>query len=226
VGDYPPPPAPPPVFTPPGFVAPSTLAGGARCGQGHAIPSGGSYCMEGGHPMALESMVMSNPDQFGATSLGGSGHLPAGPPDFVPLQMQHPGMPMGAPLRPPNPAMVPQPQEGAVAEGRRALAGFLVSYQDDPLGKYWLLWQGKNSIGRSETGAKVDIEIAHGTTSTHHATIECDAERFILGDLGSTNGTFHNEEAIGFQGRRELRDGDRIRFGGYSVMVVNVVARA
>jgi pSer/pThr/pTyr-binding forkhead associated (FHA) protein len=44
-------------------------------------------------------------------------------------------------------------------------------------------------------------------------------------DQGSTNGTFHNEEAIGFQGRRELRDGDKVRFGGYSVMVVNVVGR-
>jgi pSer/pThr/pTyr-binding forkhead associated (FHA) protein len=113
----------------------------------------------------------------------------------------------------------------ADAQGRRALAGFLVSYQDDPLGKFWPLWQGKNAIGRADTGQKVDIEVAHGTTSTHHASIECDPQRFVLSDLGSTNGTFHNEEAIGFQGKREVRDGDKIRFGGYSVMVVNVVAR-
>jgi cold shock CspA family protein len=108
---------------------------------------------------------------------------------------------------------------------RRALAGFLVSYQDDPMGKWWPLWQGKNSVGRADTGQKVEIEIAHGTTSTHHATIECDPQRFVLSDLGSTNGTFHNEEAIGFQGKRELRDGDKVRFGGYSVMIVNVVSR-
>ena len=49
--------------------------------------------------------------------------------------------------------------------------------------------------------------------------------RFTLVDLGSTNGTFHNEEAIGFQGRRELRDGDKVRFGGYSVAVFNIAAR-
>jgi len=30
---------------------------------------------------------------------------------------------------------------------------------------------------------------------------------------------------VGFQGKRDLRDGDRIRFGGYSVVVFNVVAR-
>jgi pSer/pThr/pTyr-binding forkhead associated (FHA) protein len=111
------------------------------------------------------------------------------------------------------------------AAGRRALAGFLVSYQDDPAGKYWPLWQGKNTVGRADTQADVDIKIAHGTTSTNHAAIECDPQRFVLADLGSTNGTFHNEEAIGFQGKRDLRDGDKIRFGGYSVMVVNVVTR-
>jgi pSer/pThr/pTyr-binding forkhead associated (FHA) protein len=105
------------------------------------------------------------------------------------------------------------------------LVGFLVSYQDDALGKFWPLWQGKNTVGRAETGAKVDVEIAHGTTSTHHASIECEANRFVLADLGSTNGTFHNEEAIGYQGRRELRDGDKIRFGGFSVITILVGAR-
>lgn len=120
-------------------------------------------------------------------------------------------------------AGAPAGQEGVQ---RRVLAGFLVSFQDDPYGKFWPLWKGKNLVGRAETGQKVDIEIGHGTTSTHHATIECDGQRFILTDLGSTNGTFHNEEAIGFQGRRELRDGDKIRFGGFSVIVFNVAARA
>jgi len=115
---------------------------------------------------------------------------------------------------------------GGPAQGeRRALAGFLVSYQDDPLGKFWPLWQGRNSIGRADTGQKLDIEIAHGTTSTHHAAIDCEGGRFVLHDLGSTNGTFHNEDAIGFKGRRELRDGDKIRFGGFSVITIIVTAR-
>jgi pSer/pThr/pTyr-binding forkhead associated (FHA) protein len=115
---------------------------------------------------------------------------------------------------------------GAVGQdGRRALAGFLVSYQDDPLGKFWPLWQGRNGIGRADTGQKLDIEIAHGTTSTHHAAIDCEGGRFVLHDLGSTNGTFHNEDAIGFKGRRELRDGDKIRFGGFSVITIIVTAR-
>jgi hypothetical protein len=179
-----------------------------------------------GHPIALEGMP---PDQYGATAYAPSSPgLPPPPPG------QHGGPPkgpppgfgqMGAPPPPPLGDRGGQGMVGAGGEARRALAGFLVSYQDDALGKFWPLWQGKNSVGRAETGQKVDIEIAHGTTSTHHATIECDGPRFVLSDLGSTNGTFHNEEAIGFQGRRELRDGDKVRFGGYSVMVVNVVGR-
>ena len=110
-------------------------------------------------------------------------------------------------------------------EGRRTLAGFLVSYQDDSLGKYWPLWQGRNVVGRAETGQDVDIAIGHGTTSTTHAAIECEQGRFTLTDLGSTNGTFHNEEAIGFQGRRDLRDGDKVRFGGYTVVILNALGR-
>ena len=192
-------------------------AGGSRCVQGHLIPPGGSFCLEGGHPLAAE-----NKDPFGAHA-----YAPPPPPPPIgapsPLNAPPPISPLGPTMRDMSGGMPggPKPEAG----GRRALAGFLVSYQDDPMGKFWPLWQGKNSVGRADTGQKVEIEIAHGTTSTHHASIDCDPQRFVLSDLGSTNGTFHNEEAIGFQGKRELRDGDKIRFGGYSVMVVNVVSR-
>ncbi len=173
---------------------------------------------------------MGGPDQFGATAFAASNAMgdfgpPPAPPPPVNYGAPPPQMaPM--PAAPPMASQSSMPSGPAVGpDGRRALAGFLVSYQDDALGKFWPLWQGKNSVGRAETGQKVDIEIAHGTTSTHHAAVEVDGTRFVLLDQGSTNGTFHNEEAIGFQGRRELRDGDKVRFGGYSVMVVNVVGR-
>jgi pSer/pThr/pTyr-binding forkhead associated (FHA) protein len=172
---------------------------------------------------------MGGADPFGSTGYAQPGMGDYGPPPPAPPPPGIYGGPPMAPPPPPPPAAAPpinQAAGSAVApDGRRALAGFLVSYQDDVLGKFWPLWQGKNAIGRAETGAKVDIEIAHGTTSTHHAAVEVDGARFFLVDQGSTNGTFHNEEAIGFQGRRELRDGDKVRFGGYSVMVVNVVGR-
>lgn len=164
--------------------------------------------MEGGHPLAMDG---APPPQQGGDVFG--------PTAYAPNQGQQPNR-SGAPA--PSQGATPAP---AAADGRRTLAGFLVSYQDDAAGKFWPLYQGKNSIGRADTGQKVDIEIAHGTTSTHHASVDCEGQRFVLSDLGSTNGTFHNEEAVGFQGKRELRDGDRLRFGGYSVVLFNVVAR-
>jgi hypothetical protein len=151
-----------------------------------------------------------------------------GPTDYAPAPKPPPPPPQAA-QQYPAPSAAPQqypPAPGPDQGTRRVLAGFLVSYQDDPYGKFWPLWKGKNLIGRAETGQKVDIEIAHGTTSTHHASVEADQGRFVLADLGSTNGTFHNEEAIGFQGRRDLRDGDKIRFGGFSVIFINIAARA
>jgi pSer/pThr/pTyr-binding forkhead associated (FHA) protein len=149
-------------------------------------------------------------DMFGPTD-----YAPAPPP---PAAHQYAGTPAAPQQYPPAPG----PDQGT----RRVLAGFLVSYQDDPSGKFWPLWKGKNLIGRAKTEQKVDIEIADSTTSTHHASIEADQGRFVLSDLGSTNGTFHNEEAIGFQGRRDLRDGDKIRFGGFSVIIIVIAARA
>ncbi len=163
---------------------------------------------------------MNKDDAFGATAFAPQGNPPGplAPPPPLPPTGAMQGFDAGN-SHPPTPAA------GQAAGGRRPLAGFLVSFQDDTLGKFWPLFQGKNLIGRAETGQEVDVPIGHGTTSTHHATVEAEGGRLTLSDLGSTNGTFHNEEAIGFQGRRELRDGDKVRFGGYSVVVINVASR-
>lgn len=209
MGGYPAPPQPPP-----GYGPPPLDAGGARCVMGHAIPPGGSYCLEGGHPIAMEQ---GHGDALGATA-------------FAPPPPAPPPNPYGPPPelpKPPPAAGTPARSGGTSAKTaeRRALAGFLVSYQDDALGKFWPLYQGRNLVGRAETGQDVDVPIGHGTTSTRHAQIDCDGGRFIITDMGSTNGTFHNEDAIGFQGKRELRDGDKLRFGGYTVVVFNAAAR-
>jgi len=133
---------------------------------------------------------------------------------------------LNALANPPSPGQV---MARAAAPGdvqRRVLAGFLVSFQDDPYGKFWPLWKGKNLVGRAETGQKVDIEVDHVTTSTHHAAIECDCSGFVLTDMGSTHGTFHNEEAVEVQGKRDLRDGDKVRFGGFRVIFIMIAAQS
>ncbi|HEU4413109.1 MAG TPA: FHA domain-containing protein [Polyangiaceae bacterium] len=114
----------------------------------------------------------------------------------------------------------------AAPAGQRELVGFLISYQADPLGSFWPLYSGRNLVGRAGAAEGLDISIADPTTSSNHAAFYIDAQSRAthVEDLGSTNGTFVNEDAIGPRGRRELRDNDRVRLGGFS-MVIKVVPR-
>jgi hypothetical protein len=114
----------------------------------------------------------------------------------------------------------------AAPAGQRELVGFLISYQADPLGSFWPLYSGRNLVGRAGAAEGLDISIADPTTSSNHAAFHIDAQSRAthVEDLGSTNGTFVNEDAIGPRGRRELRDNDRVRLGGFS-MVIKVVPR-
>jgi pSer/pThr/pTyr-binding forkhead associated (FHA) protein len=98
----------------------------------------------------------------------------------------------------------------------RAIAAFLVSAVDRAEGPFWPLRLGRNKIGRDVL--TVDVIIPHGATHNSHAIIDCGVAGAVLSDVGTTNGTFVNEEYLGFQGKRALRDGCVIRFGGYSAV--------
>ena len=102
-----------------------------------------------------------------------------------------------------------------------ALRGFLVSYQSNTSGDFWALSGGRKTIGRANSGEQVDIPLSDATISSRHAALVVDgvAGTVQIEDTGSTNGTFVNEEHIGFNGKRDLRDGDKIRFGGYTTIV-------
>jgi hypothetical protein len=153
------------------------------------------------------------PPQYG----GQQGYAPA--PPYAP--------PGGAPLpgyTPPPPGM--PAAEAAAAPGARVLRGFLVSFQSNAAGDFWPLHSGRLTVGRSNSGEALDVPLADATISSRHAVITIDAAAGTVQveDTGSTNGTFVNDEHLGFNGRRELRDGDRIRFGGYTT-VVKVIGR-
>jgi parallel beta-helix repeat protein len=68
--------------------------------------------------------------------------------------------------------------------------------------------QGTMRIGRT---AENEIALDDSQISRHHAAISREADGFSLEDLGSTNGTFLNEQRI--VERHHLKDGDRIRVG-------------
>ena len=142
------------------------------------------------------------------------------------------------PLQPPVPEVIPTPpspmqafQQAAPvpaaapapvpAREAQVLRGFLVPVQGRPTQEYWALHGSVATVGRANTGDHVDVAVLDSTTSSRHAALHFDEARGIafIEDLGSTNGTFVNDVPIGHNGRRELRDNDRVRFGGFSALL-------
>jgi diguanylate cyclase (GGDEF)-like protein len=75
------------------------------------------------------------------------------------------------------------------------------------LGKRMQLGTAPFSIGRS---TKNDLSIDQESISRHHAKITFEEGSFRIEDLGSTNGTFVNEERVQ---TRALGDGDQVQIG-------------
>jgi len=145
---------------------------------------------------------------------------PGGPPPGPPPGLGGGGANVyGAP--PQADVVAPLPQAIPPNLPVSALRGFLVAYQLNTQGDFWPLTGGRKTLGRANSGEKVDISIADATISSRHATFIIDgvAGSIQVEDTGSTNGTFVNEEHVGYNVRRDLRDGDKIRFGGFSTIV-------
>jgi pSer/pThr/pTyr-binding forkhead associated (FHA) protein len=110
----------------------------------------------------------------------------------------------------------------SIPEGApRLLAGFIVSYDPNPLGRFWPIFQGRNRLGRQGATPDIDIEIDHPTASARHAILFAAAcpGRLKLEDCGSTNGTLLNGARLAPGARYELKDGDRVRFGLLSTII-------
>jgi DNA-binding response OmpR family regulator len=78
----------------------------------------------------------------------------------------------------------------------------------DPAGRQHVMTNNSVVIGRS---LESDIVITSKRISREHAQIRRDGWRIFLEDLGSTNGTYLNNERI--LEPMQLRDGDRIQVG-------------
>jgi hypothetical protein len=145
---------------------------------------------------------------------------PAAPPPAAPP----PAAPAAAPA-PARSSMAPTPPsvdpEKVDPNAPRALAGFLVSYEGNELGVFYPIHQGQNLVGRKGAAPGLHIELEHGTTSSRHAMLLASARpgRLKVEDLGSTNGTFVGDLMLERGKKRELKDGDVVRFGGYVTIV-------
>ena len=234
-----------------GFGAPPGQGGfGAPPGQGGfgAPPAQGGYGGDPGYGQQPQQFQDPNAQYggYGAQGPGGGFGAPPGQGGFgappgggqygapAPAQgfggaQQQPGF--GAPPQDfggaaQQPAPAAQPPAAPVNLPANALRGFLVSYQSNTSGDFWPLNGGRKTVGRANSGEQVDIPLSDATISSRHAAVIVDATAGTVQveDTGSTNGTFVNEEHIGFNGKRELRDGDKVRFGGYST-IVKIVGR-
>jgi pSer/pThr/pTyr-binding forkhead associated (FHA) protein len=78
----------------------------------------------------------------------------------------------------------------------------------DPTGRQHLLENDKTIIGRA---VDCDIVITSKRVSREHTQIRREGWRIYVEDLGSTNGTFFNNERI--MAPMQLRDGDQIQVG-------------
>lgn len=91
----------------------------------------------------------------------------------------------------------------------RKLVGWLVSYDIDPMGVDFKLYEGRNTIGRD---ASCNITISDGMVSAEHAILLYRAGKFSITDRQSSHGTFVNGEDIDLE-PRYIQDGDIITVG-------------
>lgn len=78
----------------------------------------------------------------------------------------------------------------------------------DPSGQEHPLESQTMTIGRA---VECDIVIVSKSISREHARLHCDGRRWYVKDVGSTNGTFRNNERVVTS--LDLRDGDSLKVG-------------
>ena len=90
--------------------------------------------------------------------------------------------------------------------GSQREACLVVIYGED-LGRRVPLGSEATVVGRS---SKCDVLIDQESVSRNHARISFDGQTYTVRDLGSTNGTYVNDELVD---EANLRDGDQLKIG-------------
>ena len=213
-----------------GAAGPGYGQGGAPAYAPTPLPGGGYGAP---HPQAGFAPTAAAPQGYAPPQ---PQYAPVPAPGFGPQGGQAgfapaPVAPFGAPAAPgpypgappmaaPAPSAFPSDTSREPAPPR-VLRGFVVAYGTNAVGDFWPLTGGRHVVGRLGSGDGVDVALQDPTISSRHGAFVVDANActIVIEDTGSTNGTFVNDEHIGFNGRRDLQDGDRVRFGGFTTIV-------
>lgn len=121
--------------------------------------------------------------------------------EFVPPPEPSPATDTTAAVRPPPDLADAPPTEAAPAAVR------LVFVEEQPVPGRERQVEDGMIVGRTEG----DVKLGDPQVSRRHAVIRLAGQKAVVEDLGSTNGTFVNEERI--DAPRTLAAGDRVRFG-------------
>lgn len=107
------------------------------------------------------------------------------------------------------------------AHGSPVLVGFLVTFQNEPTGKFWPLRSGRASLGRAGVDHEAEIALHDASTSARHAVLVSDPAtgQAFVEDANSRNGTFVNEQKLQPGVQRQLHDNDRLRLGSITLVV-------
>jgi pSer/pThr/pTyr-binding forkhead associated (FHA) protein len=100
--------------------------------------------------------------------------------------------------------------EQSLVSGNR-LVGWIVSYDLDPAGKDFKIFEGRTKIGRSTVN---NIVIDKPEISDEHVLLLNRDNKFIIQDQLSANGTFVNGKKV--EERNEVKDNDIIKLGSIS----------
>ena len=103
--------------------------------------------------------------------------------------------------------------EGTSLPGNR-LVGWLVSFDLNPDGKDFKIYEGRTKIGRNSAN---NIVIDEPEISDDHVLLLCRDNKIIIQDQLSANGTFVNGEKV--DERAEIKDNDVIKLGSISFKI-------
>ena len=122
------------------------------------------------------------------------------------FKMPTANVPPSQPIAPTMPSVSPVPPAPTRSESAAPIERILLLFENPKL--VFELPRGAYTVGRTKDN---NVAIEHGTISRHHATIAVHADRVVVQDSGSTNGTFIDLKQI--EHSVDVRGNAGIRFG-------------
>lgn len=180
----------------------------SRCSNGHIIPYGADFCPWCGEAASNDPKnISTNSDDMVKTiNLEKSGGTQKSERKTIVLNISPT---LG------ERTLIVRRESNQNITGR--IVAFLMTYTSNPLGTYYPLHEGRESIGR---GPEVSIGIDDTQLSKEHAIILYRNGKFIFEDRLSTNGTLLNgKDAIG---QFELHHGDILEMGKSKYIFVEI----